>query len=231
MKIAVIPARGGSKRIPRKNIKDFCGKPIMAYSIIAAQESGLFDEIIVSTDDQEIATIAQKLGASVPFLRPKELADDYASSLTVIGHALNALSGLGRTADVACCIYATAPFIRADDLIESNRLLIEGNWNYVFGATHYDFPVQRAIVRSSNGAISMQYPEYAFTRSQDLPEVLHDAGQFCWGRASSFINEVSPFAGNSSAYVLPRYLVQDIDTPEDWLNAELMFKALSYKDI
>lgn len=230
MKIAVIPARGGSKRIPRKNIKDFCGKPIMAYSIMAAQESGLFDEIIVSTDDQEIATIAQELGASVPFLRPKELADDYASSLTVIGHVLNALSELGRTADLACCIYATAPFIRVDDLVQSYRLLIEGDWHYVFGATHYDFPVQRALVKNSSGAINMQYPEFAFTRSQDLPEVLHDAGQFCWGRASSFINEISPFAGNSSVHVLPRYLVQDIDTPEDWLNAELMFHALHLKD-
>lgn len=231
MKVAVIPARGGSKRIPRKNIRNFCGKPMIAYPIAAAKASGLFDSIVVSTEDEEIAAVARDCGAEVPFLRPLELADDYTSTLAVMAHALNALSELGRSASFACCLYATAPFVRPDDLTSAYRLLIEGNWHYVFGATHFDFPIQRALSRNSNGEVSMIQPEYAFTRSQDLPEALHDAGQFCWGRAKCFIDGVSPFSGNSSVQILPRYLVQDIDTPEDWLNAELMFQAFHLRGL
>ena len=231
MKVAVIPARGGSKRIPRKNIKDFCGKPMIAWSIEVAKKSQLFDRIIVSTDDVEIAEIAKEWGAEIPFMRPPELADDYANTLAVMAHSLSQLSKSGNEVNFACCLYATAPFVRSEDLIAAYQLLINGDWQYVFGATHFDFPIQRAISLNSSGEISMIQPEYAMTRSQDLPEALHDAGQFCWGKSKCFIQGTSPFSAYSSVQILPRYLVQDIDTPEDWINAELMFKALNSRGL
>ena len=231
MKVAVIPARGGSKRIPRKNIKDFCGKPMIAWSIEAAKKSQMFDRIIVSTDDMEIAEIAKDWGAEVPFTRPSELADDHANTLAVMSHSLSELSKSCNEINFACCLYATAPFVRPDDLIVAYQLLVNGDWQYVFGATHFDFPIQRAISLNSSGVVSMIQPEYAMTRSQDLPEALHDAGQFCWGKSKCFIQGISPFSGNSSVQILPRYLVQDIDTPGDWDNAELMFKALNSRGV
>ncbi|MDT8440441.1 MAG: pseudaminic acid cytidylyltransferase [Desulfuromonadales bacterium] len=224
--VAIIPARGGSKRIPGKNIKPFAGKPIIAYSIAAALECGLFDRVIVSTDDEEIAAVSRSLGAEVPFLRPAELADDYAGTGAVVKHCLAWLQDhKARRADYACCIYATAPFLRPEDLREGLRLLTETGKSYAFSVTSFPFPVQRAIRINQAGCVEALYPEMIFKRSQDLEEAYHDAGQFYWGRAEAFLADIVTFSPESVPVVLPRYRVQDIDTPEDWQRAELMFAA------
>jgi N-acylneuraminate cytidylyltransferase len=225
MKIAIIPARGGSKRIPRKNIKDFCGKPIIAYSIEAAKQSQLFDHIIVSTDDPEIAQVAVGLGADVPFLRPMELSDDYTGTNAVIKHAIQWFNNQGGVVQYACCIYATAPFINSDYLCSAFEALLTSNASFVFSVTSFPFPIQRAIRINKVGRVEAFYPEYISSRSQDLEEAYHDAGQFSWGRAEAFLNDTVPFSQASIPIVLPRYLVQDIDTLEDWTRAELMHKA------
>lgn len=225
MKIAVIPARGGSKRIPRKNIKDFCGKPIIAYSIEAAKQSQLFDRIIVSTDDPEIAQVAVDLGADVPFLRPLELSDDYTGTNAVIKHAIQWFNNQGDVVQYACCIYATAPFIKPDYLCNAFEALLTSDASFVFSVTSFPFPIQRAIRINKAGRVEAFYPEYISSRSQDLEEAYHDAGQFSWGRAEAFLNDTVPFSQASIPIVLPRYLVQDIDTLEDWTRAELMHKA------
>lgn len=225
MKIAVIPARGGSKRIPRKNIKLFCGKPIIAWSIEAAQASGLFDHIIVSTDDAEIAAIATKWGAEVPFVRPAELSDDYVGTGAVIKHAVEwALKNLARV-DFVCTIYATAPFLKSSDIRRGFELLEENKCQIVFTVTSFPFPIQRAIKVTENGRVAMFQPEHYLTRSQDLEAAYHDAGQFYWARTDAVLNEVSAFSDAAIPLILPRYQVQDIDTIEDWRRAELMFKA------
>ncbi|MFG0462312.1 pseudaminic acid cytidylyltransferase [Pseudomonas sp. yb_1] len=226
MKLAVIPARGGSKRIPRKNIKLFCGKPMIAWSIEAALASGCFDKVIVSTDDQEIANVAREWGADVPFMRPAELADDYAGTLPVIKQAVQAMSRLGMDAEHVCCIYATAPFVSADALREGLRTLENSGASYAFSVTSYAFPIQRSVRLDSQGRVSMFHPEHSLTRSQDLEEAFHDAGQFYWGRGAAWLAEAPIFSSDAAAVVLPRYRVQDIDTLEDWLRAELMFKAI-----
>lgn len=225
MRLAVIPARGGSKRIPRKNIKDFCGKPMMAYSIEAALVSGCFDEVIVSTDSEEIAHVAQQYGAVVPFMRPSELADDYTGTIPVIRHAIEWYRGQGKNPDQVCCIYATAPFIRAADIRQGLHILDETGAQYVFSITSYAFPIQRAIRITSDKLVEMFYPELFTARSQDLEEAYHDAGQFYWGKAAAWLAEKTIFSSESSPVILPRYLVQDIDTAEDWTRAELMYKA------
>ncbi|MDH0718432.1 pseudaminic acid cytidylyltransferase [Acinetobacter junii] len=227
MKIAIIPARGGSKRIPRKNIKDFCGKPMIAWSIEVAIKSACFDRIIVSTDDEEIAETAKKYGAEVPFIRPKELADDYTGTNDVVCHAIKWLKNSGVNPSEVCCIYATAPFIQVDDLQQAYMKLLESDCNYVFSVTSYAFPIQRAIKVSEDNRTEMFCPEYENTRSQDLDEAYHDAGQFYWGTTIAWLNQDSVFNLNSMAYILPRYRVQDIDTLEDWQRAELMFNALN----
>jgi N-acylneuraminate cytidylyltransferase len=225
MKIAVIPARGGSKRIPRKNIKPFCGKPMMAWSIEAAKESGLFDHIIVSTDDAEIAEVARSWGAETPFVRPAELADDYVGTGAVVKHALEwAINHLGAV-EFVCTIYATAPFIRSSDLARGLVLLEESGSQIVFTVTSFPFPIQRAIRITPNGRVAMFQPEHFSTRSQDLEPAYHDAGQFYWAITSAVLNDVSAFSEAAVPLVLPRYQVQDIDTAEDWLRAELMFEA------
>lgn len=222
MNIAIIPARGGSKRIPRKNIKEFCGKPMIAYSIEAAQKSELFDQIVVSTDDDEIATVAQYYGADV-LQRPKALADDLTPTIPVIAHAL-------KTLDIpnlhsVCCLYATAPFIQPKYLQEGYAKLKSTQSAYVFSATTYAFPIQRAI-KLKDDHVEMFSPENFAVRSQDLEEAYHDAGQFYWGMPEAWLEEKIIFAPHSTAIVLPRHLVQDIDTPEDWVRAELMYKVL-----
>lgn len=227
MKLAVIPARGGSKRIPRKNIKLFGGKPIIAYSIAAARESGLFDRIVVSTDDPEIADVAMQYGAEVPFLRPREIADDYTGTNAVVKHAIQWFDGRGESVDYACCIYATAPFVRAQYLREGFEKLSASDRSFAFSVTSFAFPIQRSIRINAAGTVEVCYPEHMFTRSQDLPEAFHDAGQFYWGRAEAFLNDVVLFSPASLPVVLPRYLVQDIDTMEDWRRAELMHIALT----
>lgn len=228
MKIAIIPARGGSKRIPRKNIKLFCGEPMISYSIRAALDSGKFDQVLVSTDDEEIAEYSKSLGADVPFLRPAHLSDDYATTNDVVVHGIEFL---GLEADaMVCCIYATAPFITSEDLINGQCLLEENGVKFVFTATEYDFPIQRAFKLNNEGHPEMFQPDQFMTRSQDLEPAYHDAGQFYWGRASAFIEDISYFGEYSLPLLLPSSRVQDIDTPEDWKKAEMLF-SLSKKNI
>ncbi|APG88035.1 acylneuraminate cytidylyltransferase (plasmid) [Sinorhizobium americanum CCGM7] len=231
MNLAVIPARGGSKRIPRKNIKQFAGKPMIAWSIEAAIESGRFDRLIVSTDDEEIADIARQSGADVPFLRPAELSDDYATTSDVIRHAISWLAENGTMPERVCCIYATAPLLRASDIARGFDLLEERGADFVFSATSYAFPVQRAIRLTPEGRVEMLMPEQFSTRSQDLDELYHDAGQFYWGRSEAWLSNKPVFSSIATPLILPRYRVQDIDTPDDWLRAELMFKALHESDV
>ncbi|TGV05754.1 pseudaminic acid cytidylyltransferase [Alcaligenaceae bacterium 429] len=224
--IAVIPARGGSKRIPRKNIKPFCGKPMIAWSIEAAIQSGCFDQVIVSTDDVEIAAVAKEYGAVVPFVRPAELANDYAGTIPVIQHAAQWIQEQWESVANICCLYATAPFVSSDDLRAGQQELRDTGADYVFAVTSYAFPIQRAIRLTHTGQIEMFYPEHYQTRSQDLEEAFHDAGQFYWGTVEAWCAGRPVFGQNTVPVVLPRYRVQDIDTPEDWDRAEWMFKAL-----
>ena len=225
MKIAVIPARGGSKRIPRKNIKDFCGKPMIVWSIEAAKASGLFDHIIVSTDDSEIAELAKEYGAEVPFIRPTELSDDYIGTGDVVKHAVEwIIKNLGKP-EYVCTVYATAPFIKPTDIIKGLKLLQENDCQIVFTVTSFPFPIQRAIKITGNGRVQMFQPEHFMTRSQDLEPSYHDAGQFYWSVTDAVLNNISAFSEVSIPLILPRHQVQDIDTVEDWQRAELMFKA------
>ena len=226
MRIAVIPARGGSKRIPRKNIRPFAGVPIIGYSIIAALESGLFDRVIVSTDDAGIAAVARQFGAETPFLRPPEIADDYASTNAVVKHAIEWFRARGEAPDYACCIYATAPFVQPEYLRQGYAMLAASDKQFAFSVTSFPFPIQRALRLVDGGAVDAFAPEHRLTRSQDLEEAYHDAAQFYWGRADAFVDGAVLFSPVSLAVILPRHLVQDIDTLEDWQRAELMYAAL-----
>ncbi|MGR5354126.1 pseudaminic acid cytidylyltransferase [Vibrio sp. DNB22_19_2] len=226
MKVAIIPARGGSKRIPRKNIKAFHGKPMIAYSIEAAIASGCFDKVIVSTDDTEIAAVAVAHGAEVPFLRPAEISDDYATTMDVMAHAIHWCQNDGWDVEAVCCLYATAPFVLPEDLQQGYALLRDTGAQFAFSATSFPFPIQRAIKLDKDGSVSMFAPENEQVRSQDLEEAYHDAGQFYWGKTSAFLARLSMFSPHSKAVLLPRHRVQDIDTPEDWALAEALFSAL-----
>ena len=226
MNIAIIPARGGSKRIPRKNIKSFCGKPMIAWSIEAANTAGVFDAIFVSTDDDEIANVAQAYGAEAPFRRPSELAGDHAPTLPVIAHAIRWFEENRKSVSFACCIYATAPFLQARYLVEGfNLLQSHKDAEFVFSVTSYAFPIFRAVRLARDGRVEMFWPENELKRSQDLSEAWHDAGQFYWGRKHAFLDNQGVFSACSYPAFLPRHLVQDIDTPEDWERAERMFAA------
>jgi len=226
MRLAVIPARGGSKRIPRKNINSFCGKPMIAWSIEAALESECFDRIIVSTDDTEIAEVALELGAEVPFIRPAELSDDHTGTIPVIRHAIEYMEAhTGEFMQHVCCLYATAPFVLPKDLRKGLFELTETGVDYAFSVTSYSFPIQRAIRLAPSGRVEMFNPEHFNTRSQDLEESYHDAGQFYWGRAQAWKEGRVIFAPGSAPVLLPRHRVQDIDTPEDWERAQWMFQA------
>jgi N-acylneuraminate cytidylyltransferase len=226
MKIAVIPARGGSKRIPRKNVKSFAGRPMIAWSIDAALQSGCFDQVLVTTDDAEIAEVARQAGAVVPFLRPASLSGDHTGTIPVVQHAIQSISATGLNVDLVCCLYATAPFVRAADLQQGMRVLLEQECDYTFAVTSYAFPIQRAVRINSQGRVEMINPEHFNTRSQDLEEAFHDAGQFYWGHASAWMDGRLIFSPASSPVYLPRYRVQDIDTPEDWERAEWLFRAM-----
>ncbi|EAZ98226.1 pseudaminic acid cytidylyltransferase [Marinobacter sp. ELB17] len=225
-RVAIIPARGGSKRIPRKNIREFCGKPMIAWSIEAALSSGCFDRVIVSTDDDEIAEVAKKYGAEVPFVRSPELSDDHTGTIPVIRHAVDRLNQHGVLVEYACCIYATAPFIAVEDIQRGFRLMQQQSSDYAFSVTSYAFPIQRAICITPTDRIAMFSPEHFNTRSQDLEEAWHDAGQFYWGTAEAWLQERALFSEQAIPVKLPRHRVQDIDTPEDWSRAEWMFKAM-----
>lgn len=226
MRLAVIPARGGSKRIPRKNIKDFCGKPMIARSIEAALDSGCFDKIIVSTDDTEIAEVAKKYGASVPFMRPVDLSDDYTGTTPVVQHAVKWFVEAGELPEEVCCIYATAPFVTGVSIRAGLLAVQQPGLDYAFSVTSYAFPIQRAIRLTKVERVEMLQPDFFSARSQDLEEAFHDAGQFYWGRADAWLAGRVIFGSCSTVIRLPRHCVQDIDTPEDWLRAEFMFKAM-----
>lgn len=226
MKIAVIPARGGSKRIPRKNVKRFCGKPMLAWSIEAAKASGLFDHIIVSTDDAEIAEVAKQWGAEVPFMRPAALSDDHTGTTEVIAHATRWAVDQGWPVTVVCCIYATAPFVQADDLKRGLEALECGDWQYAIAVTDFVAPIFRAFQENIDGGIEMFFPEHFSTRSQDLPVALHDAGQFYWGYPSAWMKGKRIFDRHSVPVIIPRWRVQDIDNQDDWMRAELIYQQL-----
>ncbi|WP_415886878.1 pseudaminic acid cytidylyltransferase [Neptuniibacter sp. QD37_6] len=230
MKLAVIPARGGSKRIPRKNIKPFAGKPMIAWSIEAAQRSGLFDRIVVSTDDREIAEIASEYGAEVPFIRPADISDDFTGTAEVVQHAIQFIQNEGHQVDDVCCVYATAPFARSDDLQQAYQELVNG-WSYVIPACEFNAPIFRSFQQYDDGSIEMFYPDKFASRSQDLPEALHDAGQFYWGKAAAWLELKPFFTRDTYALRIPAWRVQDIDTNDDWRRAELMFVGLESLEI
>jgi pseudaminic acid cytidylyltransferase len=229
MKLAIIPARGGSKRIPRKNIKLFSGKPMIAWPIEAAQDSNCFDRIIVSTDDAEIADVARAHGAEVPFIRPPELSDDHTGTIPVVAHAVRWMAQQVGPVELACCMYATAPFLQGKDLRQGLDVLQRSGAKYAFSVTSYAFPIQRAIRIRADERVEMLTPEHCNTRSQDLEEVFHDAAQFYWGLTSAWLNHLPIFGHDSVPIILRRERVQDIDTSEDWAMAELKFRLLKLK--
>ena len=223
--IAIIPARGGSKRIPKKNIKDFFGKPLIAYSIEVALASNLFDKVIVSTDDEEIAKISKKYGAEVPFIRPPELSDDFTGTRDVINHTISYLEKQDEQYEYICTIYATAPLLQKEYLIQGYEKLKSSSAINSFSATTMPFPIQRTFKLDKNGRCEMFTPEYYMSRSQDLEEAYQDAGQFYWTKNYQKSDKIM-FGEDSIPIVLPRHLVQDIDTLEDWKRAEIMYRVL-----
>jgi pseudaminic acid cytidylyltransferase len=227
MKLCVIPARGGSKRIEKKNIKIFCGKPIIAWSIQLAIASKQFDKIIVSTDDNEIADLARSYGADVPFMRPKKLSDDYAGTVPVISHTIKWQIKHYQRPTYVCCIYATAPFAKLSDLKYGLKILKSSSSEYTFSATNYSYPIQRSFKIKKNKKIKMFYPKHYNSRSQDLEEAFHDAGQFYWGMTDAWLKNKPIISKNSSPIMIPRNQVQDIDTLEDWQIAERMFQMMN----
>ena len=222
--ICIIPARGGSKRIPKKNIKDFFGKPLIAYSIEVALKSELFDDIYVSTDDKQIATISKKYGAKI-INRPENLADDYSSSTDAVNNAISQLQNQGIKFDYVCTIYATAPLLQEIYLKQGYEEIVKNTSKMVFSVTSMPFPIQRTF-KITNNRCSMFTPEHFNTRSQDLAEAYQDAGQFYWENTNKEFSDI-PFGKDSIPIILPRHLVQDIDTLEDWKRAELMYKVLN----
>ena len=226
MIVAIIPARGQSKRIPKKNTKLFAGKPIISYSINVAKNTKIFDKIIVTTDSEEIAQISDSYGADTPFMRPAELADDYTPTALVIIHTLQWLKDRGKIVNYFCCIYPTAPFLNTKYLIKGFELLREENAVTAFSVTTFPFPLFRALKVTNMGYLEMFWPEYRDKRSQDLPQAYHDAGQFYWGNTEKFLRGKALYTEKSVPIVLPRFLVHDIDTLEDWETAEKMFIAL-----
>ena len=224
--IALIPARGGSKRIPNKNIRLFVEQPIISFSIRAAQETGLFDKIIVSTDSQEIARISKEYGAEIPFIRPTELADDFTGTDEVVLHAISWFQNQNITIKYICCIYATAPFIQPEYIKKGFELLREEQATSCFSVTTFPSSIFRALKINENDRLEMINPQYLYTRSQDLPQTYHDAGQFYWADVKKYSEEKKICSRDAVPIIIPRYLVQDIDTLEDWKRAELMYRIL-----
>lgn len=223
--IAIITARGGSKRIPRKNIKEFCGKPILSYSIEAALASGLFDRVMVSTDDGEIARTAQAFGAEVPFYRSERTADDYASTNEVLSEVLSEYAKRGERFDTVCCIYPTAPFITAERLKKAMELLIEKDADSVVPVVRFCFPPQRSVVQE-NGFLKFKWPEYMLSRSQDLEPFYHDVGQFYFLRTDRFLTQNRLIMDRTVPLEIPDLEAQDIDNEEDWKIAEMKFRLM-----
>lgn len=230
MKLAVIPARGGSKRIPRKNIKPFDGKPMIAYAIAAAVTSKLFDRVIVSTDDEEIAQVARKHGAEVPFMRPSELADDLTPTVPVVAHAIQSCMRMGWDVQEICCIYPGVPFISTTDLRMAHAQMLASGVHYVFPVTGFPSPIQRALRRLADTTVSPFQPEYASTRTQDLEHAYFDVGQFYWGRKRAWLDGMNIHL-NGATLLIPEWRVVDIDTQADWDRAELFYSALFAKGL
>lgn len=226
MTLCVIPARGGSKRIPRKNIRPFHGRPMIAWSIQAALDSGVFDHIIVSTDDEEVAQIARAEGAEVPFMRPSDLSDDHTPTVPVVKHAITTMQTQWGAQGFVCCLYATAPFVDASDISLAYTQLQASEADYIFPVTTFPFPIQRGVRIRDDGRMEMFAPEHALTRSQDLEEHYHDVGQFYWGRSESWLDGKTLIGPDAIPMIIPRHRAQDIDTPEDWARAEQLFSVL-----
>lgn len=213
-RVAVIPARGGSQRIPRKNIRLLHGKPLIAYSIEAALESRLFDQVVVSTDDQEIAQVAESFGAKVPFFRPASLSDHMTGTTPVMQHALQTLLDSGEEIQEACLIYATCPLLTPEDIQKGLDVLPGAS--FCFSATTFDFPIQRSLYLNEKGELQPMFPEHIGKRSQDLIEAIHDAGQFYWASVKTWLQDGKIFGPKSKPLMLPRHRIQDLDTEEDW---------------
>ncbi|MHB1105205.1 MAG: pseudaminic acid cytidylyltransferase [Lutibacter sp.] len=224
--LCIIPARGGSKRIPKKNIKDFLGKPIIAYSIEAAINSGLFDEVMVSTDDQEIAEIAISFGAKVPFLRTDKTANDYATTFDVIEEVLSQYHYHNKNFEFMCCLYACAPFITAGKLADSFKILQKNDFDSVFPVMTFGFPIQRALKKGIDNKINFFYPEFGLTRSQDLEKSYHDAGQFYWMNTETCLRKKKIITDNSGSIIVSELEGQDIDNETDWKLAEMKYELL-----
>ena len=225
--IAIIPARGGSKRIPRKNIKEFLGKPIIAYSIEAALKSNLFDEVMVSTDDDDIANIAKKHGAKVPFIRSKKNADDFATFVEVLTEVISEYNKKGFVIENICCILPTAPFVTVKRLLEAYKLFKTNNYTSLFPVLKFSYPIQRSLVMNENRTVKMAWPEHYSSRSQDLEPHYHDSGQFYFVKTDALKTEKSLFTSNSGVIKLSQLEVQDIDTLDDWKNAEIKYKIIN----
>lgn len=230
MRIAVIPARGGSKRIPRKNIRNFCGKPIIAYTIKALQESGVVDKIWVSTDDEEIAEVAKSFGAEIPFWRPKELSDDITRTVPVVAHAVQVMIDRGLKPSTVCCAYATAPLMQPNDLKIAWEKLVATNWEFVFPAIRFSYPIWRSFSVDEKGRLITFYPDKIKFRSQDLPVACHDAGQFYWASADIWLKTLPVgdmlSTKNSTVIELPAWRAIDIDDEDDWKRAEYLYKVI-----
>lgn len=225
MNIAIIPARGGSKRIPRKNVKEFCGRPMIAWAIEKARTSLLFEHVIVSTDDEEIAQIAREWGAETPFMRPQELADDLTATVPVVAHAIRTCLDLGWKTDFACCIYPCAPFLQIEDLRSALDLAREQDADFAYPVAEYAHPIQRAMRRLPEGRMQFLHPEHELTRTQDLGKTYHDAGQFYWGKAAAWLAH-RRMHSDGLGMPIPNWRVVDIDSADDWKRAELLFPAL-----
>ena len=227
MNLAIIPARGGSKRIPRKNIRDFCGRPMISYAINTAIRSGLFEHIVVSTDDDEIALLAQQLGVETPFIRPAELAGDFTATVPVIAHGIENCHRFGWTFDQICCIYPCVPFIQSKDLVDALAQLKSSDVDYCFPVTEYPSQIQRALKISSEGKLQSFYPKFELTRTQDLELAYYDAGQFYWGNTNAWLTNPN-IHSSGVGHVIPNWRVVDIDTPDDWHRAELIYQAINH---
>ncbi len=224
--ICIITARGGSKRIPRKNICEFCGKPMLAYSVECALESGIFDTVMVSTDDEEIAEVARAYGAEVPFMRSEATSNDYATTADVLREVLGEYKARGTEFDVMCCLYPTAPFVRVSELKEAAAMIAAGAGS-VIPVTSFDFPPLRGFKVGEDGSLSYAFPEYAATRSQDLPKMVHDCGRFYFAKVGAFLEAGSFITGCTRRIHIPSKYVQDIDTLEDWEMAEQKYRAMA----
>ena len=226
MLIAIIPARGGSKRISKKNIKKFAGTPAISRAIKAAKKTKLFDRIIVSTDDHKIASISKKYNAEIPFIRPSKLADDKTIVSKVVAHAIKWLHSKNQYPKAVCCIFPTAVFVRDKDIIEAYKIFKTGKWNFVFSATTFPSAIDRSFYKMRSGGIKMFFPRKYSRRTQDLKISYHDVGQFYWGKIEAWLKQKPVFSKTSAIVDIPRWRAHDIDTIEDWKYAELIHKIL-----